>query len=433
MTDFKPPLVFSIHGIRTYGEWQKKFSDFMTALNIPSASFSYGHFGLLKFANKASREKMIDAFCEYYTQKINYKKYDVDIACYTKRPSIVAHSFGTYIVAYCMLKYPEVKFDKIILCGSILPRDFPWFELINRDQINVVCNEYGVRDRWSKVVKWVIPGTGPSGTDGFTQNIRGLIEQKRRERFAHSDYFNSELHFNESWLPVLCGTPSPLCIRYSSDLDIKERRTAIQDLMKIDRAIFHHLPGYEEIAVSAEDVEGWLKVNPDIYTLLYDRKRMKTIGYINAVPVGDAPFSLILAGKKQDSEVNDVDIAAYVDASDHKLFLMSIAILPTEINDYFDDKCHRLLHGFLFKLILMAKTRKITISEMVAVAWTTHGKQITGHLGMKTVGYDLFTDEHGEPHPISWLDLRSQENMLDYRAKKLLGPLVDTYKKCCWK
>ena len=41
-------------------------------------------------------------------------------------PSIVVHSYGTYIAGEAMLKYPEIKFDRMILCGAILRSDFPW-------------------------------------------------------------------------------------------------------------------------------------------------------------------------------------------------------------------------------------------------------------------------------------------------------------------
>lgn len=66
-----------------------------------------------------------------------------------------------------MQKYPDMRFDKIILCGSILPIDFDWSTLFDRDQVNFVRNEYGLRDFWASGVGSFIRDTGASGKKGF--------------------------------------------------------------------------------------------------------------------------------------------------------------------------------------------------------------------------------------------------------------------------
>ena len=52
----------------------------------------------------------------------------------------------------------DVKVDKVLLCGSILPRDFPWSRLLEAGQIGSVRNEYGVRDTWVRLVAWFVRG-----------------------------------------------------------------------------------------------------------------------------------------------------------------------------------------------------------------------------------------------------------------------------------
>jgi serine/threonine-protein kinase len=117
-----------------------------------------------------------------------------------EHPSIVAHSFGTYILGNALLRYPYLRFNKVILCGSILPRDFPWDGLIKRGQVQAVRNEYGVEDVWVRWVARFIAETGPSGTMGFTREHERL--EQIRLSYNHSEYFEKG-HMREYWMPFL--------------------------------------------------------------------------------------------------------------------------------------------------------------------------------------------------------------------------------------
>jgi serine/threonine-protein kinase len=118
----------------------------------------------------------------------------------SERPSIVAHSFGTYILGNAMLKYDWLRFEKIILCGSILPKDFPWDKLIERGQVQVVRNEHGVQDIWVRFVSWFVADTGPSGHDSFSVKHERLLQE--RFDYEHSEYFDNG-HMEAKWLPFL--------------------------------------------------------------------------------------------------------------------------------------------------------------------------------------------------------------------------------------
>lgn len=115
-------------------------------------------------------------------------------------PSIVAHSFGTYILGHALEQFPDIKFDRVILCGCILPRDFPWDKLLNRGQVNAVRNEYGAKDIWSDIVPWFVSGAGSSGKAGFLREHPKLIQQQFP--FQHSDYFSTG-HIKTYWLPFI--------------------------------------------------------------------------------------------------------------------------------------------------------------------------------------------------------------------------------------
>jgi serine/threonine-protein kinase len=136
-------------------------------------------------------------FREVYTHETQDKRVRLSER---DKPSIVAHSFGTYILGNAMLKYDWLRFDKVILCGSILPMDFPWDKLIERGQVQAVRNEYGVQDVWVKLVSWFVAGTGPSGHKGFSVAHDRLLQEEFD--YEHSEYFDSG-HMQAKWLPFL--------------------------------------------------------------------------------------------------------------------------------------------------------------------------------------------------------------------------------------
>ena len=145
----KLPLLISLHGIRTRGTWQKELSDALSA-SFTYAPLDFGFFSALKLLSPKRRRQRIDWFREEYTKLC--RKHD------DKTPCVIAHSLGSYIVARSMQIYPEIKFDRIILCGSIVHPAFPWSKL--NEQFNRVLNDCGHADFWSKVVGW---GVGDSG------------------------------------------------------------------------------------------------------------------------------------------------------------------------------------------------------------------------------------------------------------------------------
>jgi hypothetical protein len=98
------------------------------------------------------------------------------------------------------LRYPYLRFNKVLLCGSILPEDFPWDVLIDRGQVQAVRNEYGARDFWTRMAQIFVPGTGTSGLRGFSRTHERLEQEKFD--FSHSEYF-ARGHMEERWLPFL--------------------------------------------------------------------------------------------------------------------------------------------------------------------------------------------------------------------------------------
>jgi pimeloyl-ACP methyl ester carboxylesterase len=188
-------VVFSLHGIKTRGKWQKDVVPLLNAAGFTVVPPDFGNFRAVQLLMAGSRAKKIDWFREEYTRQCDR------IHC--ERPSIIAHSFGSYLVAEALDKYREMKFDRVILCGAIVRRGYPWDEIAARGQVRAVLNQYGGNDIWARVVEWGVPDAGQSGLRGFDKPAKCLVQQ-RQEKFAHSDYFY-DLNYRENWIPFLQG------------------------------------------------------------------------------------------------------------------------------------------------------------------------------------------------------------------------------------
>jgi hypothetical protein len=402
---YDPPIVISVHGIRTAARWQKSLADLLSLYDIKHRAHDFGHYGLQRFVWQSSRQRKINEFYDFYGDLVREQRVGVDPANYRSRPSIVAHSFGTYIVGHAMQKYSDVRFDKIILCGSILPVDFDWSTLFHRDQVNFVRNEYGPQDRWASIVGNFIEGSGASGSEGF-QLLSTVVSQERFEYFDHSDYFHKQ-HIENNWLPVLRKEPSPLQIQHGRNMhgDTGLFVATLNASAAIDDECFANLPEYPLSRCPRGLSTSWIEINPDIYTFLFDRRTDGVCGYINAMPIEDECFDKVKAGKKRDNEITSDDIVAFLPGQRMKLYLMSVAISPSlrrANQGLLQEPLERLVNAFVGKLYYYAVNHRVRVTEVVAIGWTKPGKKLCEALGMQPVGNDQ------DGHCIYWLDFNAE-------------------------
>lgn len=117
--------------------------------------------------------------------------------------SVVAHSFGTYIIAKILEQEADLQFHRLIFCGSIVPDSFKWEiygHRLNSDQSGKwqAVNDCGMNDIWPVFAKSVTWGYGSSGRFGFGH-------PRIKDRFfnaTHSSFFDSNF-IREYWLPFL--------------------------------------------------------------------------------------------------------------------------------------------------------------------------------------------------------------------------------------
>ncbi len=199
------PVVISLHGIRTTGRWQKELTDELVQRGFRHVALDYGYFPAIALILPWTRRRKIRWLLD---------QYDKEILDLTTPPSFIAHSYGTYLLTEAMSSNSLMRFDRLILCGSIIRREFPWSTiLIDRRQANLVLHETGGRDFWSKVVAWLVSDAGSSGVDGFKDTARTevlsgreteLVHEIKHARHKHSDYFFRQ-NYRERWIPFLEG------------------------------------------------------------------------------------------------------------------------------------------------------------------------------------------------------------------------------------
>lgn len=186
-------VVISLHGIRTRGVWQKDLVPSLARDRFVPVPLDYGYFSAFKFLFPWSRRKKVEWLREQIERIPEVQQ--------GERPSIIAHSFGTYLVAQLLEKYPMIKVDKLVFAGGIVRSDFDWPKLLEASQVNLLRNDYGRLDPWPGFARMFVSDTGDSGSVGYSLP-HDLLFQKEFRKYKHSDYFH-ESHFRLEWIPIL--------------------------------------------------------------------------------------------------------------------------------------------------------------------------------------------------------------------------------------
>jgi pimeloyl-ACP methyl ester carboxylesterase len=188
--------VVSVHGMNTRGVWQNELGP---ELQDAVLYYEMADYGDVKIG-ALSRGTVVRI-----AEEIR-KHYGFLIAKNAPLVSAVGHSLGTLGITKALLSTPDMRFDRIILAGSILPVSFQWQQLVATQQVGGVLNETTDSDPWPKRAKYVIPNSGRSGCDGFGDGCGGIV---RRRHYADTDHslLLTRLHFRTVWVPYLLGEP----------------------------------------------------------------------------------------------------------------------------------------------------------------------------------------------------------------------------------
>lgn len=196
--------VITIHGIRTFGEWQNRLESIINKniMEVPFHSYKYGHFSFLAlFSRHRHAQEM---------KTLSIKLISIFELNRGGRFVAFSHSFGTYLLLEVLNNLIEsghsIPISTVVLSGSVLPNDYDLSFLTSRG-IRVI-NECATSDYVLWLSEAFVPGLGMAGKTG----IYGFENQFFINRYfsgGHSSYFDGDGFMVKNWLPILDSSQHP--------------------------------------------------------------------------------------------------------------------------------------------------------------------------------------------------------------------------------
>ncbi|MGT2445913.1 hypothetical protein ACU4I5_26975 (plasmid) [Ensifer adhaerens] len=184
-------VVVLVHGIRDHALWQNEIRQALSE-NFIVETTNYGRLDLIRFLFPLSYFRNKSTERVWHQIKDIRKQYqDADI-------SIIAHSFGTHIVANILKREFDFSAFRVIFCGSVVRYDFP-FEQVSDRFTTPILNEVGTRDVWPAIAESLTWGYGSAGTYGFR---RPRVRDRWHSGAKHG-YFLNAAFCKKYWVPFL--------------------------------------------------------------------------------------------------------------------------------------------------------------------------------------------------------------------------------------
>ena len=188
-------VLFTIHGVNTNAYWNSKFAPLACSQGWIFAPFIYKNPIRLLFC-PSLRKKVVEQFSDYL--------YEISTKYELENASIVAHSFGTYIIAKYLLDHASddslpIKIDSIILAGSIVSEDYNWKK--HAAKIGCILNISSPNDKWVKKMhkpfKYLMRERdgifGRIGYTGIKNTDNDYIFNKEMPILDHCNVFKDEV------------------------------------------------------------------------------------------------------------------------------------------------------------------------------------------------------------------------------------------------
>lgn len=198
---YKPNgVVVTVHGLLSTAKWNTEIAPAVTSQNWIFAPYVYDDNTPDLLVNPKKRAYVVDAFREWL--------YDINQRYHEAPVSVIAHSFGTYIIGAYVNGFEEflpVQLNCIILTGSILSTQYDW-DKHRGAKIARVLNEIAPNDQWVKhmpKLQWIDkdPLFGNSGVEGFT-NKSSILTERKSDIFDHNNVIKRDV-IEKYWLPFL--------------------------------------------------------------------------------------------------------------------------------------------------------------------------------------------------------------------------------------
>jgi hypothetical protein len=159
-TSSKSEFVYSLHGIRTNAYWQSQLSaEIRLKTNFGVGYRNYMRFDIVMFVLKNI----------FYHNPLRLVEGDLRQLQKRYRVSVIAHSFGTWLLLKALSENSDLKIHHLILCGAIFPRALSRWRQLKYDSAQitgVIVNFCGTRDPFPALAELLSRDFGASGVIG---------------------------------------------------------------------------------------------------------------------------------------------------------------------------------------------------------------------------------------------------------------------------
>ncbi len=202
-------VIVLVHGIKDIGAWQNKVSKHLVQEGTVVEQIRYGLHPAFRFLFPIDRSgKPVQRVVKRLRALRNQYR--------NARLSVIAHSFGTYVVLKAMEADSDLEFWKIVFCGSVADDQFEWSELKRRvgdrerPTRDFILNDCGTGDVWPILGASFGWHYGMAGVTGFSE---GFVTNRFHRatggtKGGHGLYFDPEF-VNAKWRPFLIDDVAP--------------------------------------------------------------------------------------------------------------------------------------------------------------------------------------------------------------------------------
>jgi pimeloyl-ACP methyl ester carboxylesterase len=194
-------VVILIHGIRDHARWSAEIRNTLAAAGFVTEPTNYGRFGLWDFFSPfgGGRRRAQEELSQQLSMV--FERYP------DRRISVIAHSFGSYLLTRIMAQNPQLKFERVISCGSVVKRTTNFRAIASSFQGSApagtldrnILNEVGDSDPWPAIAESLTFIYGAAGTRGLR---KPFITDRYFAEAGHGFYLNSAF-CKKYWVPYL--------------------------------------------------------------------------------------------------------------------------------------------------------------------------------------------------------------------------------------
>jgi CRP-like cAMP-binding protein len=191
---FQKDIVFVLHGIRTFAYWQTELVKIFQDSGLAIACCNYGWFNEWRFLflGEASRNAIIQHVESQLRQIMGNHP--------NKTVSVIAHSFGSYLIAEILSNNPQINVNRVLFCGSVLKSDHRFIGRVAALGDVIIVNDRGTHDLWPCVAGRLRRKIyGDIGTNGLRRGDQ--MKDRLFGGFEHSSFFGTSEFYFKYWIP----------------------------------------------------------------------------------------------------------------------------------------------------------------------------------------------------------------------------------------